>query len=74
MMRWSLLVSKCVQGKRKQEYTSLFIKHLQTVFLKPEHTLQYDLQPWKIKGVAKCMYGCVYLLAINKKYIKNTFY
>ena len=41
------------QKKRKRKYTSLFIKYLQTTFLKATTQLQFDAVPWQSKAIAK---------------------
>ena len=41
------------QKKRERKYPSLFIKYLQTTFLKGTHPLKYNAVPWQSEAIAK---------------------
>ena len=48
-----LFVNIDEQKKRKRKYTSLFIKYLQTAFLKAMQPLQWDSMPWQSEVIRK---------------------
>ena len=49
----ALFVSTCIWEKCNEKYTSLFIKYLETAFLKAKYSSQYDLVPWQSGAIAK---------------------
>ena len=51
--RVALFVNIDEQKKRKRKYTSLFIKYLQTAFLKAMQPLQWDSMPWQSEVIRK---------------------
>ena len=49
----ALFVNIDEQKNRKRKYTSLFIKHLQTAFLKDTQPLKYNAVPSQSETIAK---------------------
>ena len=49
----ALFVSACIREKWNEKYTTLFIKYLETAFLKAKYFSQYDLVPGQSGAIAK---------------------